>query len=94
MHPLDKENAKIVLKTLEKDLYKTWLELSKVMIINKVESFAKQLKELGGRYSYPSLTEYAKNLDYYASTFEIDLLTNVLKEFPNFIQELRQIIEG
>lgn len=91
---VSQENAKNLLPILEGELHKIWTELSKVMIINKVENFAKQLKSLGEKYKYSSLREYGKILDEYASGFEIDEISNLLKNYPDFIQELKQIVKG
>jgi signal transduction histidine kinase/CheY-like chemotaxis protein len=62
-------------------------ELSEKMIINKIEDFAKEMKELGTKHNFNNLVDWGEELYSSAITFDIEEIKQILLKFGTFIHK-------
>ncbi len=62
-------------------------ELSSELSIDKIESFAHEIEEIGKEYQCLSLVEWSKKLSFSASSFDIDEMQKLLQDFQLIISE-------
>ncbi len=62
-------------------------QLAETLTINEVEAFADLMKATGGRHEYQPLLEWSQKLARQSAAFDMDGLSESLKEFRSIIQE-------
>lgn len=66
-------------------VYPEWKRIKKNRFVNEISEFAKQISDLGIQYKNELLTEYGKELESYAESFDIESMNEKLEEFQQFI---------
>jgi len=62
------------------------LQLSRSMAINKIEAFAKDMKELGVKFGNQPLISFGNDLHISTQTFDMDKIQEHLKKFQSLIK--------
>ena len=85
------------LKQLVEELEKKYVPLSRKTLnsqeIDFMEKFGDELIETGEKFQNSSVTRYGEVIVGYSNNFEIDQLMLALKEFPDFVLRIKQILE-
>ena len=68
-----------------------WQDVSATLTIGDVEQFAIRLSELGNKYEYPPLTEWAEQLASQVNGFDMDGMKETLDAFPAVSQEIKSV---
>jgi PAS domain S-box-containing protein len=73
---------------LNGEIYQKLEKLKKEFIINDIEDFAKEIKDIGTKYKISSLIEWADKLQAEASGFDFDNLSITINNFNSVIANL------
>lgn len=76
---------------LENDYFTLWKTFESQQPINEVEEFAKQIKELGKKYSLDILISYGNRLLLSINNFDIDSMLKTLKDYPKLISTFKVV---
>jgi hypothetical protein len=60
-------------------------------MMDKIESFGKQLTSLGKKYSIEIIAQCGNKIVACADNFDIEKLTKALDEFPMLIEEIKSL---
>ncbi|MBT3341429.1 MAG: response regulator, partial [Gemmatimonadetes bacterium] len=66
-----------------------WEELSSTLTINDVETFASRMQEMGHRYGFVPLADWAERLAAQASAFDMAAMPETLREYADISATLR-----
>ena len=80
--------------TLQEHLETQWEGLKQTSLINEVEAFGVQMRDLGSQYNYPPLMAWGKRLSTQAQMFELDALPTTLDEFPRILEQIQLLTEA
>jgi len=80
----DLENNPELLKIIKNEQLRC-LQLLRSMAINKIEDFAKEMKDLGIRFSYQPLIIFGDDLYISTQTFDTEQIQNYLINFQTFV---------
>ena len=79
---------------LQEHLETQWEGLKQTSLINEVEGFGVQMRDLGNQYNYPPLVAWGERLSTQAQMFELDDLPKTLDEFPRIIEQIQLLTEA
>jgi len=79
-----------LLAILESDLIPRWEKISKTHIIDEINSFSKETRELGAQYHWEVLINWAEMLFNDLQTFDMQKVARTLDHFPGFIEEIKE----
>ena len=65
-----------------------WKEICGTMIMNEVQSFGTEIKSFGSEYNLSGLIRWGKTLENHASNFRINMIEDILNEFPQVVAEV------
>ena len=77
---------------LENDLMREWESVQKTFMLNKIEKFAEQLDQIAKEKQFPVLGGWARKLITQVSDLDLEELPNTLAQYPEMIDELRELI--
>ncbi len=81
------------IKKLETSFMPRWKELSDILIMDDIEIFAGELKDIALEYKIGFLTEYSEMLCNQAQTYDVDVVEKIVAEFPLIIDKIKKIGE-
>lgn len=89
------EQARIpeVLDELENRHRPAWKDLHKHMVMDDIREFGQTIAAMGREYHLGELQRWGEAVDRYATSFQIDVLTRSLQEFPHLIEQTREKID-
>ena len=79
---------------LQEHLETQWEFLKQTSVINEVEAFGVQMRDLGNQYNYPPLIAWGERLSTQAQMFKLDVLPTTLDEFPRIIEQIQLLTEA
>ncbi len=82
-----------IIKKLETSFMPRWKELSDMLIMDDIEIFAGELKDIALEYKIGFLTEYSEMLCNQAQTYDVDVVEKIVAEFPLIIDKIKKIGE-
>ncbi|MCP4347046.1 MAG: response regulator [Desulfobacterales bacterium] len=82
-----------IIKKLEISSMPRWKELNDMLIMDDVEIFAEELRDIGLEYEIAFLTEYSEMLSDQAQTYDVDAVEKIVAEFPLLIDKIKKIGE-
>lgn len=85
------ENLPELLAVLEGELG-VWQSLTQVLMIDAIQQFAVQMRELGEQYHYLPLKAWGEDLHFHADQFDIELLPQTLEQYPELIKSLSSLL--
>ena len=71
-----------------------WEGLKQTSLINDVEAFGVQMRDLGNQYNYPPLIAWGERLSTQAQMFELDALPTTLDRFPRIIEQIQLLTQA
>jgi len=71
--------------------WETWARLQDAPIIDEVEAFSLDIREVGREYRYSPLAVWGEELGQQAGAFDLEGLSRTLKVFPEITEELRSV---
>jgi signal transduction histidine kinase len=83
-----------ILNILEKEFMKDCYEIKRRFVISEIESFSKEIKELGKIYNLYILTEWGDKLSKKVENFDRKGIEKMLDSFPDLIKDIRDIGEA
>ena len=75
-----------LLAILEGDLTLRWEKIRKTHIIDEIEAFSKEIRELGAEYHSEVLKNWGSNLFDALQTFDMKKVGKILEDFPGIIR--------
>ncbi|MCP4353174.1 MAG: response regulator [Desulfobacterales bacterium] len=82
-----------IIKKMEKSFMPRWKELNDMLIMDDIETFAEELRDIGLKYKIGFLTEYSDTLNAQAQTYDVDVVEKIVAEFPLVIDKIKKIGE-
>jgi CheY-like chemotaxis protein len=79
-----------LLGILQGDLTLRWEKISKTHIIDEIDAFAKEIRELGGQYHQEALKNWADLLIDDLQTFDMQKVAKTLELFPEIIHKIKE----
>ncbi|HBB91667.1 MAG TPA: hypothetical protein DC042_08085 [Bacteroidales bacterium] len=79
--------------SLEKDLMDTWKTFDKRQPIQEVKEFGKTLIYLGEEHHAAVITRYGEDLANAASSFNIEKILKLLKQYPKLLENLNDFLK-
>ncbi|MCJ7666580.1 MAG: ATP-binding protein, partial [Actinobacteria bacterium] len=80
-----------LISILESHIKEKWEEVTKTSIINDIEDFAKEIKELGRKYKLEILLKWGDEILSQAENFDMDKLRKTLKYYTELIDEVKKL---
>ncbi len=81
-----------LLKILENDIFKKFEKLKKTFVIDEIEDFAVNLKELGKAYGINILSNFGDRLSENVKSFDVEQIQKILDDFPEMIEKLKNTV--
>ncbi len=78
-----------IIKELDTKYMEIWENVKFNNSINEVMDFGNNLKKIGNKNSIPLIIDYGIKLSFYAKTFEIVKMTNVLSKYPALVRKMK-----
>ncbi len=69
-----------------------WKEISEIMTINDMDTFAEKMKKLAEKYPWPPLSVWSKDFRFQLDLFDTEALNKTLKNFPRIAAQIRSIL--
>jgi PAS domain S-box-containing protein len=90
----DQVKAKLpeLLDLLEGRYMEEWEKIKNLLVIYKIELFAKELAETAKQYNYKFLREYSDQLSHYINIIDLDLITDHIARYPKFVEHIRRYV--
>ncbi|MDM8536640.1 response regulator [Desulfobacterales bacterium HSG17] len=66
--------------------------ISEILTINDIDDFANQMINLGAEYKYDYLAEWGKQLVFQAGMFDMEAISETLKQFHDIIKNIKDLI--
>jgi PAS domain S-box-containing protein len=85
------ENSAQIINQLESELLPVNIEAIRKQNMNTIDEFGKRLLNFGKVNKLPFIVDYAEQIIYYTSTFEVDKLMPTLKQFSDIIEKMKSI---
>ena len=82
-----------LVKVLEEELKARWKALKETSLIDEVGDFGVCMQEMGRKYNYSPLVDWGERISVQAQMFELDTLPKTLEEFPQIIEEARDLTQ-
>lgn len=79
-----------LLTILERDLTPRWVKINKTHIIDEIDSFSKDIQELGTQYRSGRLKNWGELLFNDLQTFDMQKVSKTLDHFPGLIKEIKE----
>ena len=93
LEPVNKEKLPELAAILRsEDIIKRWEIISRTLIIDEVEDFAAEMKELDLEYRSGILTQWADNLLNHLHTFDLERMRKILSTFPELPGEIERFV--
>ncbi|MDP8241087.1 MAG: response regulator [Candidatus Hatepunaea meridiana] len=86
-------NLPVILNTLENDIMNEWERVRKSFILDEIEDLAVRIKELGEKYNFDELTNWAEGFYNQAKSFNMDKLPGTLEYFPKLTENIARCLE-
>lgn len=83
-----------ILSELENHFLPYSVKVNDEQNIDKLEDFAKEIKIFGEKFSINIIINYGNKLSSYAENFEIEQLSETIKELPSIISKIKNIAGG
>ncbi|MCP4350310.1 MAG: response regulator [Desulfobacterales bacterium] len=83
-----------IFATLESKIIPKWEEINDMYFIDEVADFAEELKNIALEYDLGLLADYSHNLFESTQNNNIDGMENLMTEFPEIINKLREVRSG
>jgi len=80
-----------MLRLLESSISDRWREIREVFMINEVEEFASDLKNIAMGHDIPVLDAYSNSLYEQAKVYDIDEMEKTMSEFPQLVDRIRKM---
>ncbi len=80
-----------MIMTIETSFMPRWKDINDIMVIDDVEEFAEQLREIAREYKIQPLIDYSNNLHEYTLAYDVDEVEKILADFPRIIREVREV---
>ncbi|MFO7997781.1 MAG: ATP-binding protein, partial [Bacteroidales bacterium] len=78
-----------VLKIVEKEFMPRWQKLKDQLVLFKIDTFAKDLRQLAKRNSLPGLERYAHALENYVDALDLEAIEQHIHAFPKWVDNLK-----
>jgi signal transduction histidine kinase/ActR/RegA family two-component response regulator len=88
--PKNTDGLPELLGILQGDLTLRWKKISKTHIIDEIDAFSKEIRELGIQYHREVLKNWADLLINDLQTFDMQKVARTLEHFPGFIEEIKE----
>jgi signal transduction histidine kinase/DNA-binding NarL/FixJ family response regulator len=79
-----------LLAILESDLTPRWEKINKTHIIDEIDSFSKEIRQLGEQYHSGSLKNWGELLFNDLQAFDMQKVSKTLDNFPGLIKEIKE----
>jgi len=80
----------VLLGILQGDLTRRWEKISKTHIIDEIDAFSREIRELGAQYHSETLKNWGKLLFNDLQTFDMQKVAKTLDHFPALIKEIEE----
>jgi signal transduction histidine kinase len=68
-----------------------WEEISEILVMDEIETFASDLKNTAQEYHFEFLIAYSKKLCEYAESYNVDEVQKMIDDFPQIIEKLKAV---
>lgn len=82
-----------LLERLKGDLTERWEYIRKTFILDEIETYAVEIKELGARAGYQPLQDWGARLLKNIQMFDMQQVNDTLGAFPGLIEDIEKIME-
>jgi PAS domain S-box-containing protein len=83
-----------LIKTLEKEYLPVYIEALTKQMISQIDLFGQNLTSLGEESGSGLVTDYGRSICTYAESFDVELLLEKLRLFPEIIDRLKKSLEA
>ncbi|HKJ44778.1 MAG TPA: PAS domain S-box protein [Balneolales bacterium] len=77
---------------LEDEIMQEWEQLNESLVISNVQTFADRLSDINTKYKTNLFTGYVNQLKNSADNFDIENLSKYLKEYPDKVHEVKNLL--
>lgn len=88
----DPEKLTALVAALEADFMPRWETIGKTYLLEEIESFSKQIRQLGIQYKFKKLEDWGERLSAYVRDFDMEKVTRAMQSFPPLVKEIQQLI--
>jgi CheY-like chemotaxis protein len=89
----NKSKMEEIINTLQNHFMPLSLKVAEEHNIDNVENFAKEITAFGEKYSLNIVIRYGKDISSYADIFEIEKISETIKELPSIIEKIKMAFE-
>jgi CheY-like chemotaxis protein len=82
-----------LINILQKDFIPRWEKISKTFMLDEIEDFSRDIKELGNQYGLNKLENWGERLSKDVRSFDMQKITKTLGHFPQLIKEIKTLVE-
>ncbi|MCP4345192.1 MAG: response regulator [Desulfobacterales bacterium] len=79
-----------LIKILDDSFMPKWKEVNEVLMMDDMENFAADLKDIAQKYEIKLLTDYSNNLYEHVQSYNVDEVERTMEEFPGIINKIRE----
>ncbi|MCP4154687.1 MAG: hypothetical protein GY757_43590, partial [bacterium] len=90
--PLTPEKFTRVMEKLEKNLTPRWHKANKTFMLDEIEEFAKQMRELGTEYGITILSGWGERLLKEKLHFDMEKVAETMDSFPDLVKEVAALV--
>jgi ligand-binding sensor domain-containing protein/CheY-like chemotaxis protein len=94
LSPKIKEKIPGLISILEQAFIPRWEKISKTFLLDDIESFSTEIKELGIQYRLKILENWGDQLFNMVQTFDMQKVTEILEDFPGLIKKISMLSGG
>ncbi|MCS6807676.1 MAG: PAS domain-containing protein, partial [Bacteroidota bacterium] len=80
-----------LVQILKSDIAEQWSALRRTFNNKQAQSFAEQIKALGAKYNVPTLSEYAKRLETFVQSFDMEKIPAHLEKFSDIVARIESL---
>tara|TARA_B100001248_G_scaffold258594_1_gene243008 strand:+ start:32064 stop:34337 length:2274 start_codon:yes stop_codon:yes gene_type:complete len=91
---ISKEATESLIQTLTGDLLKNYEEIEGSFIIGDIQAFAQAIQKLAETIPQTSLTAFSEELIEHIDSFDLSLIEQTLKKYPQLIKEIQATLAG
>ncbi|MCP4345541.1 MAG: response regulator [Desulfobacterales bacterium] len=90
----DIERLPELVSTLRNEILPSLHNLHSAMIMGNIKEFGNRLQQIGKEYKARGLVACGEDLNEFAKNFDITNIDNILKEFPELVEQLADTFKG
>ncbi|NIM12982.1 MAG: response regulator [Candidatus Aminicenantes bacterium] len=83
-----------LINILQNNFIPRWEKISKTFVLDEIEDFSREIKELGNQYGLNMLENWGDRLSKDVRSFDMQKIPKTLEHFPGLIKEIKTLVEN